>query len=234
MAQNKKEIYTFKPYPYSSHSVIISWLEKFPSGTRILDIGTATGFIGKMLQHKGFELYGLEPEAQWIEIARPYYRHILCSDLEHAESSFLGGYQVILLADVLEHISKPDKELLRLTSLQQKGSTFIISVPNIANIWIRLNLLFGRFDYADRGIMDRTHLRFFTRKTFRTLLIQNGFRINKLFATPIPLWVNTPFFEKNRIGKYLMKMLMALTKIFPTILGYQWITQCEVSDDGEW
>jgi 2-polyprenyl-3-methyl-5-hydroxy-6-metoxy-1,4-benzoquinol methylase len=226
-------IYAFKPHPYSSHSVIISWLERFPEGTKVLDIGTASGYIGRMLQQREFNLYGLEPELEWVKVARPYYKDILCSDLEHADAIYLRGYQVVLLADVLEHIPSPEKELQRLISMQSTGTIFIISVPNVANIWIRLNLLFGKFDYTVRGIMDSTHLRFFTRKTFQTLLKQNGLRINKLYVTPIPLWLVNLFFENNRIGKCAMDALMTLTKKFPTVLGYQWIAQCEVYDDGE-
>jgi hypothetical protein len=62
-----------------------------------------------------------------------------------------------LLADVLEHIPKPEKQLDRLTSLQSNGSIFIISIPNIVDIRVMPNLLFGRSDYTDQGIMDRTH-----------------------------------------------------------------------------
>jgi len=228
MSQFSTEKYIFKPHPYSSHSMIISWLEKFPKGTKILDVGTATGYIGRMVQHKGFELYGLEPEAKWLEAARPFYIDILCSELEHAASSYLSGYQVVLLADVLEHIPKPEKELLRLTTLQPNGSVFIISVPNIANIWVRLNLLFGRFNYTDRGILDFTHLRFFTRTTFLQFLEQNGLRISELQASPIPLWLVSHFFVNTWPGKRITDVLMVLTRLWPTLLRYQWIAQCEV------
>jgi hypothetical protein len=99
-----------------------------------------------------------------------------------------------LLADVLEHITKPEKESLSLISLQLNCSTFIISIPNIANMWMRLSSLFGKFDYISRGILERTHVRFFTRATFLAFVEQNGLRINEFHATPIPLSLVNPFF----------------------------------------
>lgn len=228
MSQFSTEKYIFKPHPYSSHTMIISWLEKYPKGTKILDIGTTTGCIGKIVQHKGFELYGLEPEAEWSEVARPFYRDILSSELEHAESTYLSVYQVVLLADVLEYIPKPEKELLRLTTLQPNGSIFIISVPNIANLWVRLNLLFGKFDYTDRGIMDFGHQCFITRTTFLALLKQNGLQISTLHVTPIPIWLVNPFFVNTWAGEQITDVLMALTRFWRTVFGYQWIAQCEV------
>jgi hypothetical protein len=78
MSQFPIEKYFFNPYYFESHSMIISWLEKFLKGTKILDVGTATRDIKKGILLKSFELHGLEHEAEWLEAPRLLYRDILC------------------------------------------------------------------------------------------------------------------------------------------------------------
>jgi hypothetical protein len=99
-------------------------------------------------------------------------------------------------------------------------------VPNVANLWVRLNLLFGRFEYTDRGICDRTHLRFFTRKTLIALAENAGLEIQTIRATPIPLELVNGFFVTFP-GRILHSMLARCTSWFPTLLGYQFIVEAK-------
>ena len=85
---------------------------------------------------------------------------------------------------MLEHLTAPDKILKHLVDLQEPGTRLFISVPNVANIWVRVNLLFGKFDYTENGILDRTHLRFFTKITFLELIRSSGLRLVELRFTP--------------------------------------------------
>jgi len=151
--------YLDKPDPWSSHSIIFGWLKSLPSGTKILDIGTATGMLGRRCVGLGFILRGIEPVPEWAEQAKEYYDEIIPLSLDHISDDFIAHQDVIILADVLEHTTDPEKNLRKIVELQNPSSQFLVSVPNIANIWVRLNLLFGKFDYADNGILDRTHLR---------------------------------------------------------------------------
>ncbi len=164
------EVYQLKPDPWSSHSIIAGLLKPFPPGTRILDVGSASGTIGQLCQGRGFTLIGIEPVKEWADASLPYYHSVYPQDLAHTPDEILEGYQVVICADVLEHLPDPQVQLARLVQLQSPGTLFLISVPNIANLWVRLNLLFGKFDYSDRGILDRTHLRFFTRRTIIDLV----------------------------------------------------------------
>jgi len=215
--------YIDKQNRWSSHKQILLWLDSYPPGTRVLDIGTASGTLGRLCQGKQFEIFGIEPQPIWAKHAADYYREILVTDLEHAPDEFIKDFRVVIGADVLEHMPDPDNALHRLVKLQPTGSDFIISVPNIANLWVRLNLLFGKFNYTERGILDRTHLRFFTRLTFINLLQESGLRIQNLKVTPIPLDLVNPFFESNKIGIALLDILAWFSRIFPTLLGYQWV-----------
>jgi hypothetical protein len=104
----------------------------------------------------------------------------------------------------------------------------MISVPNVANLWVRLNLLFGVFDYADRGILDRTHLRFFTRKTLAAMVKNVGLDIVSIQVTPIPLELVSSFFI-SPVGKEIYSAFAWLTSLFPTLMGYQFIVEAKKS-----
>jgi 2-polyprenyl-3-methyl-5-hydroxy-6-metoxy-1,4-benzoquinol methylase len=215
--------YQDKPDPWSSHSVILNWLAEFDPQTRILDVGTASGTLGRLSPKRFNDLYGLEPNPQWLELAKPFYKEIFCGTLENAPQDFLSNYQVVICGDVLEHLPDPQLALTWLVGLQPAGAVFIISVPNIANLWVRVNLLLGRFDYAERGILDRTHLRFFTRKSFLELLAASSLSVLKLKITPIPLNLVHPFWVNKFLGRHFFRWFAWLTSLLPTLLGYQFV-----------
>jgi hypothetical protein len=97
----------------------------------------------------------------------------------------------------------------------------IISVPNVANISVRLMLLFGKFDPMARGILDRTHLRFFTRRTIEKLVEQQGFTIIRHRMTVIPLEVVIGLAYRNPLMRLLHGSLILLTRLMPGLFGYQ-------------
>jgi 2-polyprenyl-3-methyl-5-hydroxy-6-metoxy-1,4-benzoquinol methylase len=223
--QNGAYPYFEKKEPWSSHWYIRHWLEKFKPGTRVLDIGTASGILGQSLKDSGFILTGLEPNRAWAQMAKPYYHNFFQGTVEEASPELLQGQDVVILADILEHLQDPRCVLKRLLDLQASGCIFIVSVPNIANISIRLNLLFGRFEYQDRGILDQTHFRLFTRRTLLRLLESAGLEILDCQVTPVPLELVHPFFVQSPVGKPLYAGLFHLTRLFPTLLGYQFVVK---------
>jgi 2-polyprenyl-3-methyl-5-hydroxy-6-metoxy-1,4-benzoquinol methylase len=218
--------------PWSSHSHIRRWLAELPPGLKILDVGAATGTLGRMCAGAGFVLHGVEPQPEWADLARPYYAELVCGTLDAVPDAFLGGHDLVVCADVLEHMPNPAAALRRLVALQPRGCRFIISVPNVANIWVRLNLLLGRFDYTERGILDRTHLRFYTRRTLATMLASAGLRIARFDVTPIPLNLVSPLFQRTTGGRFLHTCLARATRLRPTLLGYQFIVQAIQSTSG--
>ncbi len=232
MNNQPASLYVDKFHPDSSHMVIAHWLESYPAGTRILDVGAASGTIGRFCTGKRFFLSGIEPNKNYAGLALPFYDEWIDTDLEHTPDEKISNFRVVICADVLEHMPWPEKSLRRLIDLQTGSSDFIISVPNIANIWVRINLMLGRFEYSDRGILDRNHLRFFTRKTFLRMHQEIGLEPVEICVTPIPLDLVHPFFSRNEIGILMYKILIRLTKIFPTLLGYQWLSISKVITDG--
>jgi 2-polyprenyl-3-methyl-5-hydroxy-6-metoxy-1,4-benzoquinol methylase len=217
--------YVDKDDPWSSHVRIKARLDHLPAGARVLDVGAATGTLGRMCAGKGLVLRGVEPGAEWAALAEPYYDALLCGTLEQAPDAFLSRHNAVVCADVIEHMAAPDAVLRRLLALQPEGCVFIISVPNVANVWVRLNLLLGRFDYADRGILDRTHLRFFTRRSLVALLETVGLQLIDLDVTPVPLNLVHPWFWRTARGRLAHRQLDRLTRRFPTLLGYQFVAQ---------
>jgi hypothetical protein len=99
----------------------------------------------------------------------------------------------------------------------------IVSVPNVANVTVRLALLLGRFTYTERGILDRTHLRFFTRRTARRFLEENGCDVLECRATVMPLELVLGLSPGNPLMRALNTALGAATRMFPGLLGYQFV-----------
>jgi 2-polyprenyl-3-methyl-5-hydroxy-6-metoxy-1,4-benzoquinol methylase len=220
--------YIDKKDPWSSHSIIEKWLRGFQPGTRVLDIGTASGTLGKRCAGLGLDLKGIEPVRAWAEEARPYYHELLCSSLEQAPQEFLAKQDVVVCADVLEHTPNPEEILRNLIDLQEVGAQFLISIPNVAHLWVRLNLLFGKFNYAQSGILDRTHLRFYTRSTFLEMLRSSGLRLIEMSYSPVPLGRVHPFFEKNRLGCWIQKGLVWAAYLWPGMFAYQFVARSEI------
>jgi len=159
--------------------------KQIPSGKRILDIGCGTGLLGKILRSEGKVSYivGIEKDKYMAEIAKPNYDMIVNTDIENVSNLPLDKsfFDVIIFSDILEHLKKPLEVLINFTQYLSEDGFFLISVPNIAFISIRLSLLFGNFDYSlQGGILDENHLQFFTRKSLKRLLNSAKLKIEYL------------------------------------------------------
>lgn len=193
-----------------------------------MDVGAAAGMLGKKCAALRFELDGIEPVPSWAEIATEYYERVICAKIEDVPNSFIENHDVVVCADILEHLPDPDVQLSRLIKLQKPEAEYLISVPNIANIWVRINLLFGKFDYTEKGILDRTHLRFFTRKSFLSFLNDAGLRVDEIKYSPIPLDLVNSYFDRSALGRFLFGLLNWLAQVLPTLLAYQFIVRAKV------
>ena len=219
-------IYQDKDSPWSSHSRIVAFLKSLPAGSKVLDVGTASGMLARRNENKSLRFFGIETNAEWAEQAKPFYEKLWNCSFDEMHDEDLRGYDVIVLGDVLEHMLNPETVLNKLVELQSTGSIFIISVPNIANIWVRLHLLIGHFNYAERGILDRTHLRFFTRKTLIDFVKDSKLEILSIQVTPIPLELVSSFFT-TKVGRFIHAVFAWLTSLLPTLLGYQFIVKAK-------
>jgi len=215
--------YQAKPWKYSSHEIARQHADTLANDSRILDIGAAEGLLGKALPPGRYHVCGIEPNADWAEAAFGSYDQIFVGTLEEATDQHIRGFDLVVCCDVLEHMTDPDLQLRRVVTAQGPHAQFIVSVPNIAHLWVRLNLLIGRFNYSDRGILDRTHLRFFTRRGLVSMLENAGLEIRWIRPTPVPLELVHPFFLRSWIGRALYGIQQAAVTALPRLLGFQFV-----------
>lgn len=208
--------------PYSSHALILRLAGK-GDGQRLLDVGAAHGYLAAELRAQGFQVTGLEADRVLGEEAAKHCDQFLALDLDGALPAFGEPFAVMVFGDVLEHLKNPLAVLRQLTASLTDDGVAILSLPNVANIYVRLSLLFGRFDYQDRGILDRTHLHFFTRKSFRQFLETAGLEPEELTATPIPLPLVVPQRYQGALFAALHAMNAWLARFWPTLFGYQFV-----------
>ena len=135
-------------------------------------------------------------------------------------------FDSVLLMDVLEHVPDPARILASVRRLLRPGGRLFVSLPNVANLTVRLALLFGRFEYADRGIMDRTHLRFFTRRSALRMVRAAGFKVERQEMTVIPLEVLIGSPDRNPLIRLAHWLLILCTWLMPGLFGYQTFMIC--------
>ncbi|HZH02422.1 MAG TPA: class I SAM-dependent methyltransferase, partial [Myxococcaceae bacterium] len=161
---------------------------RIAAGTEVLDLGTASGILGRHLKAMGCQVDGLELDEAAAAQARPAYRDFQIADLEVSDLGRLfpnRRYDAVVCADVLEHLRDPARVLRQLQKLVKPQGKLLISVPNVGYAGVVLDLLRGRFDYRKLGVLDETHLRFFTRSTLARLLAHNGWAVRE--TVPIRL-----------------------------------------------
>src|ERR1043165_6373542 len=213
-------VYTFKDFEGSSHRILIGLIRRFaPRGGTLLDLGAAGGELGAAVRDHFTHTIGFEYDVDRVADLRRHFDQAVIADLESV-TRLPANASAVVLADIIEHLRNSTK-LLRCVkqSLAPDGLLFL-SVPNIANVTVRLGLLFGVFEYRDRGILDYTHLRFFTMRTIRRELENAGFRIIAIRGSSVPIrlvigWM--PDFLL-RIGE---RVLTWITRIWRGLFAYQ-------------
>jgi SAM-dependent methyltransferase len=221
--------YRLKDDPHSSHSVILSRLGE-GRGRKALDVGAADGFLAERLTAQGWTVTALERDPELAARARGRCKEVVVADLESAPPLLHGPFDAIVYGDVLEHLSDPGAVLRVLDQTLAPAGIVIVSVPNVAHLWVRLSLLAGRFDYADRGILDRTHLRFFTRRTLRELLRAAGLTVVELAVTPVPLPLVVPPRWHGRWLPRVHTLSAGAARGWPGGLAYQFVAVCRATE----
>lgn len=171
----------FNPNPYGIHMKALNLVGK---NKRVLEVGCATGQISRRLVENGCEVIGIEINENSAKIAGKYCYDLLVCDIETIENLPYHDFDFILLLDVLEHLRSPLATLKKLKAYLNKRGCIIVSLPNVANWRVRWDLLFGRFEYSEYGILDKTHLRFFNEKSAKELLQHAGFDIIEFDIMP--------------------------------------------------
>jgi 2-polyprenyl-3-methyl-5-hydroxy-6-metoxy-1,4-benzoquinol methylase len=216
--------YTLKTDPFSSHSIILGWLAD-GYGRRLLDVGAADGLLGRHLTERGWKVTGIEADPAMAAVGAAHCERMVVADLNRGVPALDGLFDAIVCGDVLEHLADPREVLRALVRALAPGGDVVVSVPNVAHLWMRLSLLVGRFEYTERGILDRTHLRFFTRRTLHALLAAADLRAVRRVATPVPLYqVVAPRWHGGALAA-VHAVSAAAASALPRVLGYQFVVQ---------
>ncbi len=216
--------YRFKPSPGSPHHWAIEEARALAPGTklRVLDVGAATGYIGDAIRAaREAELVGVESDAS----ARSQLRYERAFETLDAVPA-TEGYDLGLLLDVIEHTPDPRATLEKTARTLKAGGTLLVSVPNVAHWSMRLLLLLGRFDYKESGILDRTHIRFFTRRSYLATLREAGLTVEREAFSIAPVELLVPWIEKVPGWSLVRGARRLLAWLWPGLLAYQLLARC--------
>ena len=218
--------YAIKRSRYSCHDYAARLVG---TDQRVLEIGCGDGSFGAELVRARNHVVGIDQHPSVLLDSG--YDNVIEADLEKGLPAELASsgrqFDRILLLDRLEHLRDPSRLLEQSKRLLAPRGKLIVSTPNAVNFTVRLMILFGIFRYSDRGILDWSHLRFFTAHTICALLEQHGFRITARRYTVVPLERVIPLRPENwllRLGNHLLRVV---TAVVPNLLAYEVVTVAE-------
>jgi 2-polyprenyl-3-methyl-5-hydroxy-6-metoxy-1,4-benzoquinol methylase len=218
------ETYAMKVGEESSHAVIGRWLAQMPKG-KILDLGCSGGLLSEKARELGHHVVAVD--AYEAEGVRRRVDTFVQADLNQGipdEVAIPGEYDIVLCADVLEHLARPEALLAEIGPLLARHGMLIASVPNVSHWYVRARVALGLFDYDQRGILDQTHMRFFTRRSMSRRLRDAGFEIVRQEATGLP--VEILLRGKGSAASALRRIDHLAVATRPTLFGYQFVFQC--------
>jgi O-antigen biosynthesis protein len=212
----------------TSHALIVDLVG---TGKRVLDVGCATGYLAEILARRGCEVAGIEADPDAARRAEEFCEKVLVGDVEEMDlESKLEGetFDVIVFGDVLEHLKDPARALGRLEPFLRDGGYVVASIPNVAHGSVRLALLRGEFRYRRLGLMDDTHLRFFTRQSVERLFEDAGFLITGLMRTVRGIFDTEVEVDREGFSEEVLRAVQQ----DPEALTYQFVVRARRSDEG--
>jgi SAM-dependent methyltransferase len=220
-------------------------LAMIPAKSHVLEIGCATGYMTEYLVNKKqCRVLGIEPVPEQAELARQRGLEVITGLIDSpdtlgqliAHTKEHGLFETIFMSQVIEHIADPAATLCALKDLLSPNGYLIISTCSIVHWKCRLQILFGRWEYKDYGILDRTHLRFFTIKSFRQLLEENGYTIVDFGYTfedicPFKILFDIRILPPSDLLRLIpfigMRLRRAYTDLFKNFLATQFVYKAQ-------
>lgn len=210
--------YTLKGDQASSHGRILEWLSQLPS-TRVLDLGCSAGRLAERARDYGHEVTGVD--VRELEGVSSRVDRFVAADLDAGIPADLGGpFDVVIAADVLEHLRDPLRFLTEVKQQLGPGGVIMLSVPNFGHWYPRVRTFLGLFDYDQRGILDSGHVRFFTRHSLERLIGNAQMDIVRREVTGLPVEL---LVSGSIVGRFVKFVDRFLTRIRPTLFAYQFV-----------
>lgn len=191
----------------------------------VLDVGCSTGYYARLLtDDKGCTVDGIEIDFEDRKEAKKHLRNVFDVDLDSEiwpKKLTSNKYNVIFLGDVIEHVKDASSVLQKLAKILEEDGIIIISTPNIAHITTRLELMGGNFEYEKTGILDETHLKYFTLRSLRKIINDLGFSIVNIDYSSNELHPDTVAHQLSTVGLKPTKKFWEMIKK-PEAQAYQW------------
>lgn len=227
-----------------------------PHNKKVLDVGGGFGALGEVFEKKGNRVCNLDSSSFAIEESKKRVSESFVVDITNAKevSEKISGrkFDVIVFADVLEHVYDPFSVLKIYGNFLSDDGKVIISVPNVATWLMRFKLFFGYFNYGDTGTLDRTHIRFFTKRSISKLAKKAGYKIEKIDITPNFVRPFVPLVKKmlkkeagehdpkaiinSKPYKFYLKNIYPaerlIAKIWPSLFAFQFILIIKKNKNG--
>jgi lipopolysaccharide biosynthesis protein/2-polyprenyl-3-methyl-5-hydroxy-6-metoxy-1,4-benzoquinol methylase len=201
-----------------------------PLQSVVLDIGCSSGMLGRFLVHeKSCVIDGIDIDESALRNCKPAYRKVIIKNLETDDflhNLIAESYDYIIVADVIEHLIQPENLLKQLRLLVKPHGTIIFSVPNITHIAASLELLSGRFNYAQNGLLDNTHLRFYSYQSLIEKLERSGLYLSALDTVRREL--SETEFGETQVSLFPRQWLEAVIESRPDALVYQWLVSTKL------
>ncbi|WP_244931677.1 class I SAM-dependent methyltransferase [Nocardioides sp. W7] len=199
-------------------------------GKRVLDVGCWKGALGRALIAQDCQVSGLDIDEAAAEVAREFLDEVVVADLDKTSLSSCfpeKSFDVIVFADVLEHLVDPAAVLRDAKQLLRPGGFVVLSIPNIAHGSVRLALLQGLWDYTDTGHLDRTHLRFFSRRGLVDLVRGSGYAIDELRATVVDVLSREVVYDPEPLPPGIIEWVRDQTDA----MTFQFLVRAHPDDD---
>ena len=211
----------------NAHALVLSFVGYHKS---VLEVGCSTGFITKILVERGCDVIGIEVDPDAAKVAERWAERVVVGDIDDGEVwNYVKdeSFDVVLLGDVLEHLHDPLVSLREAVRKVKPSGFVVTSLPNVAHGDIRMSLMQGRFRYNDTGLLDRTHIKFFTLESAREMLTQAGLLPVDTRRVVVPLFTSEIGVKREDVSHETVNQLLK----DPEVETYQFVMK-SVRDNG--
>jgi 2-polyprenyl-3-methyl-5-hydroxy-6-metoxy-1,4-benzoquinol methylase len=219
-----KPRYTLKRSPLSSHSQLLGMVG--PPSRRVLDLGSGEGHLSSALAKRGHDVTSVDVDPPKVPVPR-FVQADITSGLPLSDDDL---FDVILLADVLEHVPDPRAVLREAVLHLAPGGQVLVSLPNAVHWSVRAHVLAGKFEYTNRGILDRGHLRFFTKESAERLFAEEELRVRHHQTVPVP-WENVVPLGLSKVASAVERVDYLLGQTNPNVFAYQHVFELVHADE---